>query len=195
MSNVAGIDYSMSCPSITVWDGSQYHFYYLISKKKYAGQFSHNVNGILMSEWNSAEERFDRIANWAIKILTHHNVTNVCLEGYAMGAKGTVFHIGENTGLLKHFMYKHNISFFTPSPNEIKKFARNHLPKDEQNTVNPRGNTVLVKMDKEQMLRVFFKDTGISLYDVVGVKEGAKDLHPIEDIADSYFMCKLAKTQ
>lgn len=194
MSNVAGIDYSMSCPSIVVKDGKEYHYYYLIGKRKYEGTFDHNIKGVLKSEWDSPEERFDAISEWAIKILKHHNVKFVCLEGYAMGAKGQVFNIGENTGLLKNKMYKEDIAFYTPTPSEVKKYVRSHIPEDKQRVPNPKpgGKPVLVKMDKERIITEFFKDTGICLYDAVGLKEGAKDLHPIEDIADAYFMCKLA---
>jgi hypothetical protein len=129
-----------------------------------------------------------------MKILTHHKVERVCIEGYAMGAKGQVFNIGENTGLLKHKLYKASIEFVIEAPTVIKKYARNQLPEAEQTYVNDKNNKVFIKMDKPTMIRIFFKETGISLYDVVGINEGAKSLNPIEDIADSYFMCNLAKT-
>jgi hypothetical protein len=44
------------------------------------------------------------------------------MEGYSMGSKGQVYNIGENGGLLKHKLWKSNISFINPPPTTVKKF-------------------------------------------------------------------------
>ena len=45
----------------------------------------------------------------------------IILEGYAFAAQGQVFNIGENTGLLKHKLYKNNLNTQIVTPTEIKK--------------------------------------------------------------------------
>ena len=40
-----------------------------------------------------------------------------------MGSRGKVFNLAENTGLLKHKLWKHNIEVILQSPSSIKKFA------------------------------------------------------------------------
>lgn len=177
MSNsFAGIDYSMTCPAITVYVGKPSEMTYEKCKSFfYHGKPSYNksfdnVHGFIHSPWSSQQERFDNISDWAIAILKKYNVKRVCLEGYSMGSKGLVFNIAENTGLLKHKMFKEGIEFITPAPTEVKRFF------------SGKGNS-----KKEQMYETFCKETGVDLCERLSAK--ASD-SPISDVVDSYAMLK-----
>ena len=54
-----------------------------------------NVFGERLSDWDSDQERYETIADWAMDIVM--GCTHVALEGYAYSAQGKVFHIAENT--------------------------------------------------------------------------------------------------
>ena len=47
----------------------------------------------------------------------------VALEDYAFAAKGRVFHIAENTGILKYKLFQQGIPLETISPSAVKKNA------------------------------------------------------------------------
>jgi hypothetical protein len=47
----------------------------------------------------------------------------VALEGYAYNAKGRVFHIAENTGILKYKMFQRGVPLDIVEPTKVKKFA------------------------------------------------------------------------
>ena len=123
---VAGMDWSLSCPAICIYDTSKpltfknCKFFFLTNKNKQVGNFG-NIHGFAMQEYKSVEERVDNISEWGITVLKTANAKRACIEGYAMGAKGQVFTIAENGGLIKHKMYKAGIEFITPAPTSVKK--------------------------------------------------------------------------
>lgn len=173
---IAGIDYSMSSPSICILgeDFESSKFFYLTRRKKLTGKFK-NINGIYIDKWESNEERFDMISYYMMKQIFKHNVKFVGLEGYAMGAKGQVFNIGENTGLLKHKLFKENIKFDVIAPTQIKKFATG------------KGNANKIKMYES-----FFEQTNVDLEKRLLEK---CDKNPISDIVDSYFIALYTKNK
>jgi crossover junction endodeoxyribonuclease RuvC len=73
--------------------------------------------------YNSDEDRYDDISNWAINITQKHDVDNVILEGYSYGSTGKVFNIAENTAILKYNLWDSRIPFLIVPPTTIKKFA------------------------------------------------------------------------
>ena len=167
----AGIDYSMTCPAITV--GSTKKFincktFFYTSSKKFEDKYSSNIYGVLAFPYESEMERFDNIAQWAMAILKKFKVTEACLEGYAMGAKGKVFNIAENTALLKYQMWKHGIEYYIPSPMTVKK------------DFSGKGNS-----NKEAMHNAFIEKTSIDITQIINVKA---EKSPISDIVDSYAM-------
>lgn len=170
---IAGIDYSMSSPAICVFDERKKLTFnntkvFVYSDKKTL-QGVHNKNIFIMPHihYESQEERFDNISEWSLSILQKFNVTNVCLEGYAMGSsKGLVFNIAENGGLLKHKLYKNNISCITPAPTTIKKHFTG------------KGNA-----KKENMHEALQQKQNISIIDILKVKSFDS---PVSDIVDSY---------
>lgn len=175
MSIAVGIDYSMSCPSVCVHSGSEWSFnnckfYFLTNRKKFQfcdGQFF----GSPQSDFLTSEERFDTIASWAISKIPIES--KVYIEGYAFAAKGVVFNIGENTGVLKHKLYsrKQN-SVSVVAPSTVKKFATG------------KGNA-----NKEQMHESFVKEVSFDIDLHFGCNIGDS---PISDIVDSYYIAKYA---
>lgn len=167
----AGIDYSMSCPSITIGNSTDFKkcktFFYT-KKKKHEGAFPHNIYGMLENPYESEMERFDNISEWAMAIMKKFKVTDVCIEGYSMGSKGRVFNIAENAGLLKYKLWKQGITFHSPPPTTVKKFF------------SGKGNS-----GKEQMHEAFVEKTGVDIAKIFAQKE---DSNPVSDIVDSYAM-------
>ena len=179
-----GIDYSMTCPAICLFRGeditdvNNFKFHYLAPNKKYEGSFENGlITGWVKPTYSTQEERFDKISDWVLSCVTKfcdlkvglNEPMTVIIEGYSMGSKGQVFHIAENTGLLKHKLYKKGISFEVPAPTTIKKFATG------------KGNS-----KKERMYECFEQKTGWDLESLLG---GSRNNNPISDIVDSYFMC------
>jgi Holliday junction resolvasome RuvABC endonuclease subunit len=97
---------------------------------------------------------------------------HVGLEGYAFNAKGKVFNIAENTGILKYKLWQQRIPLTVISPTEIKRLATG------------KGNA-----DKELMTRQFRIDTGLNLKQELTPKS-SKVINPVSDIVDSYYVCK-----
>ena len=179
---IAALDYSMSCPAICFHTGKSFSFqnctfYFLTDIKKYIGSFLNGqINGHqLPLDWNSQEERFNSISELFINWIFDHNCKEVCLEGYSMASKGKVFHIGENTGLMKHKLWKQNINFAVSAPKQIKKFATGN------------GNA-----SKEQMWTAFLENdhNTIDFRETMGYTNKTSILSPIGDIVDSFFICK-----
>ena len=177
---LAGIDYSMTCPAITVFEGAtewkpkHCKFYFAAHDSKYPGNYNDiRLMGELLPSFDRNETRFNTIGDWAIDVLKlFHEVNFVGMESYSFGSKGRTFHIAENTGLLKHKMWQKHIEFDVYAPTTIKKFA-----------------TGSGRAKKPEMVEAFTKETGIDVRSVLGIK--TKNIgSPEGDIADSYFICK-----
>jgi Holliday junction resolvasome RuvABC endonuclease subunit len=174
---IAGVDYSLTTPSICVtkytdsFTFGECQFYFLTSKQKLACKHLHGkIIGKLHYPYLTAEQRYDNISQWAIDVL--NTVQFLVLEDYAFAAKGRVFHIGENTGLLKHQLWRFKKHFEVAAPTTIKKFATG------------KGNA-----KKEQMYEAFLAETEcdlMKLFDMHNVDS------PINDIVDSFYMTKYA---
>lgn len=169
---IVGIDYSMSSPSICVhigpsWSFSNCKFYYLTQKKKCV--MPHKIFfGDLQFDYATQEERFAKISQWAIDKIPFNS--KVYIEGYAYASKGVVFHIGENTGILKHRLWARDVEFEEVSPPSIKKFATG------------KGNA-----NKMDMYHSFVAETQFDISATIPCKEGES---PMSDIIDSYYVAK-----
>ena len=97
---------------------------------------------------------------------------HIAIEGYSYGSKGKVFHIAENTGVLKYKIFQNGIPLEVIPPTTIKKFATG------------KGNA-----DKVAMHKFFKTDTGIDLKNKITPDKGTVD-NPVSDIVDSYYVCK-----
>lgn len=172
-----GIDYSMTTPAMCIFDDAQgefkfenCRFYYLTQSKKYETEFK-NVSGHYF-EYTNEIQRYDIISSFFVdRILEREPGVKVFMEDYSMGSKGRVFHIAENTGVLKYRFFQFHIPFTTVPPTVIKKFATG------------KGNA-----DKARMQEVFESESTIRLKEELNMTE--KQWNPSSDIIDSYYICK-----
>jgi len=171
MNNVAGIDYSITCPSITLGNSKNFFdckSFFLIDVKKYEGKFGNNIFGFKNEIYESQMERFDNTSEWAITILKKFKVNQVCIEGYSFASHaGRVFDLGENGGILKHKLYKNNIEFIITPPSALKK------------SFTSKGNA-----NKLVMYEAFLEKT--NQYDLAALLNSKPDKNPVSDIVDSY---------
>jgi hypothetical protein len=174
---IAGVDYSMTSPAVCVYDGGKdfdfqkCRIYYYTTKPKYAVQkLGYQLNGFLANPPKDPMGRYEYISGWALPHILSSDY--VCIEDYAYGAKGQVFNIGENTGILKYRMWREKKKHSTVAPTQVKKFATG------------KGNA-----NKEAMHEAFLEETGINLMAVYKAK-GEKIINPVSDIVDAYYVCK-----
>jgi hypothetical protein len=173
---IAGIDYSLRGPAICVFKGEgnfefkHCKFYYLTDTKKYAKTFLTNIHGSVFEDYNHDCERYDTISSWGVDVC--YGCHEVALEGYAYGAKGRVFHIAENTGILKYKFFQASIPVDVISPSEIKKKA----------TGNGNAN-------KTDMHKAFSRETGYNLLSIMTPSK-KEVTSPVSDVVDSYYVCK-----
>ena len=186
MKKIAGIDYSLTSPAICVYKDENDGFFdfdkcvvhYLSNNEKQQQLASRsrldNIRVEPYPEWKSEEERHEKLATWAYNIV--QGCEEVFLEGYAFAtsAQAGVRSIAENTGLLKHKMWKNKITFKTYPPTVIKKFATG------------KGNS-----NKEKMYEAFVGEllTPNDLKEQLTPK-AKKIISPISEIVDSYFIVK-----
>ena len=166
-----GIDYSMTSPAICIGNGTfaNCKILYLTPTKKFAKSYLEGkIRGFHFGTWASEEFRFDYISNWILAQIPFEGEIEVILEGYAFAAKGQVFNIGENTGLLKHKLYKADIHPFMPTPTQIKKQATG------------KGNA-----SKSMMYNAFVEITGINLSEIMDCNP---ESNPLSDVIDSFFI-------
>ena len=170
---IAAIDYSMTCPAITLYDGGKFDFnnvksYYRIDNKKYIGTFG-NVRGTAIQPYSTEMQRYINHAEWVISIIRQCSI--VAIEGYSMGSRGKVFHIAENTAILKYMLELNHIPYITVPPTRVKKHAI-------------KGNA-----SKEEMYEAFVNQNKVDLKEQIGYT--AKKIgSPVSDIVDSFFICK-----
>ena len=183
---IAGIDYSLTSPAICVYkDENDGHFdfdkcvvHYLSNNERQqqlaTGSGLDNLKAEPYPEWQSEEERHEKLATWAYNLV--QGCEEVFLEGYAFATsvQAGVRSIAENTGLLKHKMWKNKITFKIYPPTVIKKFATG------------KGNA-----NKELMYEAF-------KYELLTPNDLKEQLTPramkitntISDIVDYYFIAK-----
>lgn len=174
---VAGIDYSLTSPAITIHTGDEWNvknckFYYLVHKQKQVvveGQFY----GSLYEEYTSDTHRYDNLANWSAKILEENKVEKSYIEGYAFGAVGRVFQIAENAGLLKYNIWKKGIPLDIFPPSMIKKHATG------------KGNSA-----KDVLYDAFLAETSVDIRSKLNIINH-NIWNPLSDIVDSYYIAKL----
>ena len=184
MKKLAGIDYSLTSPAICVWKGTddnrQFNFnmcdvYYLetAQRLKRAQHEILNLHAETYPEWETEEQRHDLLSDWAMSII---GGCQVFIEGYAFATSGKSYvrSVAENSGLLKHKMYKANQTFTSIPPTVIKKYATG------------KGNA-----NKDLMYDAFSKEcvAPVGLQKTLRPKS-TKLTNPTTDIVDSYWICK-----
>lgn len=144
-------------------------FYFLTQSKKYEID-SENIHGMLF-EYDNEMQRYDTISSYFLDRIMENEVDKVYMEDYSMGSKGRVFHIAENTGVLKYRMWSFGIPFQTIPPTVIKKFA------------SGKGNA-----NKERMQEVFEEQNEVKLKQLFNMTD--KQWNPSSDLIDAYYICK-----
>ena len=182
---IAGIDYSLTSPAICVYkeeeDGGYFDFdscmlHYLSHTERQqqlaAGCGVGNIIAEPYPEWNCEEERHEKLASWAYRIV--QGCEEVLLEGYAYGVTSNRAPIYENTAILKHKMWKNKVPFKMYPPTVIKKFATG------------KGNA-----NKEVMYEAFVDEllTPTDLKERLTPK-ATKVKNPVSDLVDAYFIAK-----
>jgi len=170
---ISGIDYSLRSPAICCHIGDEWRyenciFHYLTDTKKYSDVFLNRYFGKTFEEYNTQEQRYDSISDWAVDVC--RGSTYVGIENYAYNATGRVFNIAENTGVLKYKLYQEAIPIEAINPSTIKKNA------------SGKGNAT-----KHLMYDAFYKETRIDLMDEMKM---VTLNNPVTDIVDAYYVCK-----
>jgi hypothetical protein len=168
---IVGIDYSMTCPAVTMMFGGGFETvcHYVSPTKKSevkGGVTGFAWQGDRLPEYKSPEGRFHALSSWALPLCL--GADHIFLEDYAMGAKGRVFHIGENAGVLKHKLWSNGLPFTLVSPTALKKHATG------------KGNA-----DKCAMIAAFKEKTKVDLASVMGIENCGS---PLSDVIDSWFL-------
>lgn len=175
---IAGIDYSLCGPAVCLFRAnatgkfsySGCSFYFLTDNKRQSEIRTLNIFGERLSDWDNDQHRYETIADWALDIVM--GCTHVALEGYAYSAHGKVFHIAENTGILKYKLYQLSVPVTIIQPTEVKKYATG------------KGNA-----DKNAMYESWLNETGVDLKALLTPRR-ADSVSPVSDIVDSYYICK-----
>lgn len=176
---IAGIDYSLTSPAICVHPRAGHTssfcldnctMYFLTDKKKVSGA-NGRMNGVLMDEWTTDQQRYDMIASWAVDVCKRNGVTHAFIEGYSYGSTGRVFNIAENVGVLKHQLWQNKIEINVVPPTTVKKLATG------------KGNA-----DKAKMEVAFIEETSYNVKSVLGTSPST--WNPSSDLIDSYYICK-----
>ena len=113
MARFVGIDWSIRCPAICVfetneenpvWYPENCQIHFLTEKKRYAYRITPNIVGHYMPIYKeqSDVDRFNTISDWGMDLLKETDIVGI--EDYAFSAQGLVYKIGENTGLFKYKM-------------------------------------------------------------------------------------------
>lgn len=174
---IVGVDYSMSCPAVCILDPNKKFanskFMFLSNRKRDINPAQSNIHSELHKLYTTEQERFDHISNSMIQFITTNAVNpTVYIEDYAMGAKGKVFSIAENTGLFKHKLHQLGIEMVLFAPTAIKKHATG------------KGNS-----DKDAMYKAFLaRGDNPDLVKFYYDKADAQVKSPVSDIVDAYFI-------
>lgn len=134
-----GIDYSLNCPCLCVYDDSTGEFnhenclYFFqqngISEREQERRKNIKYKNIFSSvqyKWTDNYHRFYGLADWFLSILIQYDVKIIGMEDYSMGSNGRITDIVECTSILKYMMTLTNIEFHQYAPTLVKKcFSKN----------------------------------------------------------------------
>ena len=171
---IAGLDLSMSCPAITVFDCNKelklenLEFHYLIGTKKHiiTRTESYYTEGqSIPTDYANNEERWDLIGTWVYNCVKDCEWIN--LESQSYGSVGSMLcQISEMHGVVKHILYKNKINILLTPPSQNKK------------SFSGKGNAT--KLEMIDAFNIKYKCDILNDYNITG-----NNLHPVEDIVDS----------
>ena len=160
-----------------------YEAHFLTGTRRHAGASTHpcvgaggrvHTHGHGYPDWTTEEERHHKISEWALGLCKDADL--IVIEDYAMGAKGRVFNIGENAGLLKWKLWQAGLKFEKVAPTLLKKFATG------------KGNA-----DKDKMHQAFLDRFGVNLKASM-TPDATKVGNPVSDIVDAIFLSCYGQT-
>ena len=177
---IIGIDYSVTSPGIVIYKDDKYFFYFFAKRKREEGLYQSNDNWVLQAleypEYNTREERFDKLANIIHSVICNHVygilTCKVGIEGYSYGSTGQrVSEIYENGSIIRNKLYHSGWDITEYPPSEIKKYFTG------------KGNA-----GKSEMMYQFEYENVIDLYAELGLKESKNGNvpNPCQDLADAY---------
>ncbi len=178
---VAGLDFSLRCPSICIIEPctdnqvilpfDKCHFYYMTNVKSHIVN-ENNIHGELISGWTNEQDRYSCLADWVMKVLEKHSCVSLGIEDYAFSKiSSSLTKLAESCGLIKWFAHSRGIDINRFSPTSIKKFATS------------KGNA-----DKNLMYQAFLDDTNVELNSIFGRTADANIKSPVHDIVDSFYI-------
>ncbi len=171
---LAGIDYSITSPGITVYDTENNNLkFYGFRKNK--GQSS--FDNFLISEYPENiinHELYFGLACWSLEKVQHCD--HVFIEDYSFGSKGNITALAENCSVLKLLLWRSNIPYTLVAPPTLKKFA-----------------TGSGRAQKEDMYISFVNTTGCDVIENFR-KRGSKVPSPLNDIVDAYWLVMYGKS-
>ncbi len=179
---VAGIDYSLNSPAVAIcpikieaWDISYVSIGFFGKEHR---SFYHSSGmeffELQRKDWTTDVERYMANASPMAFLLERKFVVEAAIEGYAYGATGKVFQIGENTGCLKTIIKSRLLlESDIVAPTTIKRYA-----------------TSSGRADKNQMYAAWLEETGIDLLNRFSPRAKKNIGSPVSDIVDAYYICK-----
>ena len=178
-----GIDYSMTCPAVCYYTPDLAQFWYSQGHETRIGLPIPNLAACYLTPKDTVSERAAFLATYCVHWIKQFDPIRVWIEDYAFAATGRVFHIGENTGILKHFLDNESIAYTPVPPTVVKKFATG------------KGNA-----DKHKMTDAFLRDYPPAVAWIRQFFPRYKDgqilaKSPLSDLADAYWIAKYAYTQ
>lgn len=170
----AGLDWSMSSPGLVIGNSPNPEdlLYFGIRQKKKQHSNSANIKLFEVDDvYSNNSERYYKLAKRYVDIIEEHDVEIVFMEGYAYGATGNTFNIGECTGILKLLLWQRGIELVIFQPGEIKKLATG------------KGNA-----NKTLMFDAYIDKTNHHLDKLIDdERKGDKIPSPVNDLVDAYY--------
>lgn len=177
---VAGIDYSMSSPSITILNNGIIDGIFCIKATKKQAVNNPLITLLEYPVYKNNMERFDKLSTMMLNLIPE-DIDVAYIEDYSFASSsGMAFTIAECTMLFKYkITQKFNIELGVVAPKQVKKYATG------------TGNA-----KKRQMVDQF-KLEQFDIYESFGLIDDnlEKIKSPIDDICDSYFIAKYAYNQ
>lgn len=202
---LVGIDYSMRSPGVCIFDPNvsrEFSFrncqvFYMTEEPKevYQGK---NIKGILVPSYKSQEERFENLSNLVLDLFDGRALIAIENYAYSKGVTGQSFDIGENTGVLKHKLYKRGNLFTLIEPSFVKKYATSWGDASKKEMLDyfdkeDREGSLIIqdvfpanlrKKVKSKIVEKTLKNGQLRVRDKGTVPS------PISDIIDAYYICR-----
>ncbi len=177
---IAGLDYSITSPSLTILNNGVIENIYTIRATKKQESNNSLITLLDYPLYKTELERFDKLSSLFLNFIPA-DTNSAYMEGYSYGSNvGVIFNIAEATGMMKYkFQKKFGYELIVVPPTQIKKVATS------------KGNA-----KKRQMVDQF-KIEQFDIYDAFGLLDdnAEKIKKPFDDICDSYFVAKYGYMQ